>query len=403
MKSAALNNHKAAVKGLALVVDDAEANRVVLEALLKKEGYRTISAVNGEQAVELFGELHPDIVFMDDMMPVMDGCEATSRIKAMAGTRFVPVIFVTAMSEGDALVRCIEAGGDEFLSKPFKQEILAAKIKAMERIRDLSRTVDKQHQKIREQHSLMLKEQVVAEQIYNRAITADNVASKYINSMLRAVSIFSGDMLLTSDCPDGRMYVLLGDFTGHGLTAAVGVLPAAEVFRAMTGKGFSAMEILQAINAKLNRLLPTGMFMTACFVVIEADMQSVSIWNAGMPEVLILSESPNGENRVKHRVVSQHLPLGILKNMEADLHPVTLDIARGDRILLCSDGLSEAINARGEEFGMQRYEQVATDNPQSFHAVVGALGDFCGNQEFYDDVSLVEIQCQPGLLKVAAL
>jgi serine phosphatase RsbU (regulator of sigma subunit) len=198
------------------------------------------------------------------------------------------------------------------------------------------------------------------------------------------------------------MYVLLGDFTGHGLTAAVGVLPAAEVFRAMTGKGFSAMEILQAINAKLNRLLPTGMFMTACFVVIEADMKSISVWNAGMPEVLILADSLNQESRVKHRVVSQHLPLGILKNMEADLHPVTLDIARGDRILLCSDGLSEAINARGEEFGMERYEQVATDNPQSFHAVVGALGDFCGNQEFYDDVSLVEIQCQPGLLKTTS-
>ena len=92
-------------------------------------------------------------------------------IKALAGTTFIPVIFLTALSEGDALVKCIEAGGDEFLTKPFKQEILKAKIKAMERIRDLSRTVAMQHKKIEHQHSLLLKEQVVAEQIYNRAVT----------------------------------------------------------------------------------------------------------------------------------------------------------------------------------------------------------------------------------------
>lgn len=391
-------------KGLALVVDDVAVNRKLLEALLKIAGYRTISAADGEQAVQLYLEQQPDIVFMDAMMPVMDGYEATTRIKALAGMRFVPVIFLTALSEGDALVKCIEAGGDDFLSKPYKQEILNAKIRAMERIRNLSRIVAEQHHKIESQHRYLLNEQVVAERIYNRAITGDNIATKHISSLLRPVSTFSGDLMLTALHPDGTLHVLLGDFTGHGLAAAVGVLPAAEVFRAMTSKGFSAPEILVAINSKLHRLLPTGMFMTACFVTIDKDLESVIIWNAGMPDVLILgAHNPAGRDTlVKHRVASKYLALGILQDADVEPAPARLNIAQCDRILLCSDGVTEATNSGGEEFGTARYEQAATATQNSFPAVLAALEDFCGNQPFNDDVSLVEIHCMPGLHQAGA-
>ncbi len=382
-------------KGLALVVDDASTNRRLLQVLLQKEGYQTIMAENGQQAVQLYSEHQPDIVFMDITMPVMDGYEATARIKALAGTHFVPVVFITALGETEALVKCVEAGGDDFLQKPFNKEILRARIKAMMRIRDLSRSVAELHQ-------LMLKEQVIAEQIYNRAVTADNIVSKHIHSMLRAVSIFSGDMLLTAHCPDGKIHVLLGDFTGHGLIAAVGVLPTAEVFREMTAKGSSAIEILSAINAKLHRLLPTGKFLCAGFVVIEADMKSVCIWNAGVPNMLVLGAGDGGHTVIKHRIASQYLPLGILKEIDIEPAPAQLPITQGDRILLCSDGLTEATNSKGEEFGMARYEQAATTTQFSFQAVVTALAYFCGEQPFNDDVSLVEILCMPELLKTRA-
>ena len=212
----------AGARGLALIVDDMAINRKLLQALLKLEGYQSIFAEDGAQAVQLYTDLQPDIVFMDVMMPVMDGYEAAARIKQLADTCFVPIIFLTALSDRKALVKCIESGGDDFLSKPYELEILSAKIKAMERIRNLTRTVDEQRQRIEHQHRLLLEEQVIAEQIYNRAIIGNNIVTKYIRSLLRSASIFSGDLLLTAYRPDGALHVLLGDFTGHGLIASVG-------------------------------------------------------------------------------------------------------------------------------------------------------------------------------------
>jgi CheY-like chemotaxis protein/serine/threonine protein phosphatase PrpC len=395
----ASNDLAKAPKGFALVVDDVAANRIILQGLLTLEGYRTIQAENGQQAVQLYAEHLPDIVFMDVMMPIMNGYEATMQIKSLTKSHFIPVIFLTALNESDAMVKCIEAGGDDFLGKPFKQEILRAKIKAMERIRDMSRIIVRQNQELERQHNLLLKEQIVAEEIYNRAVTEDNVASKYISSQLRAVSVFSGDMVLTAYCPDGKLHIMLGDFTGHGIAAAVGVLPSAEVFRTMTTKGFSAAAILISINSKLNRLLPTGKFLTACFVVIEPDMKRACIWNMGMPDVLILGAGKNKSHVLKHKVSSQYLPLGILAEIDVEVVPVCEEICEGDRILLCSDGVSDALNANNERFGLQRYEQAAIAAEQSFDSVIAALENFCAGHPYSDDVSLVEIHCMPGLVK----
>jgi CheY-like chemotaxis protein len=125
------------MRRLALIVEDENTNRLILKSLLKKRGYEVIEAVNGAEAVDRFTHHEPDIIFMDVLMPVMDGYEATRRIKQLAGDRFIPVIFLTAMSDEKALARCVEAGGDDFLAKPFSFTLLSAKLTAMERIHAL--------------------------------------------------------------------------------------------------------------------------------------------------------------------------------------------------------------------------------------------------------------------------
>ncbi|WP_233519398.1 response regulator [endosymbiont of Ridgeia piscesae] len=101
------------LRGTALVADDELSNRVILNALLKKLGYQVIQAVDGADAVEKFRQHSIDIVLMDVMMPVMDGYAATEIIKSETADKFIPVLFLTAMTDDKALARCIEVGVDQ--------------------------------------------------------------------------------------------------------------------------------------------------------------------------------------------------------------------------------------------------------------------------------------------------
>jgi DNA-binding response OmpR family regulator len=123
----------------ALIVDDEVSHQIILKSHLKKQSYKVIEAANGREAIDLFRSENPGIIFMDVMMPEVDGYEATVQIKAEAGKHFVPIIFLTAMTDEESLSRCIEAGGDDFIVKPYDKFILEAKIRATQRIATLTR------------------------------------------------------------------------------------------------------------------------------------------------------------------------------------------------------------------------------------------------------------------------
>jgi len=380
-----------AIRQLALIVEDEETNRLILKALLKKRGYEVVEAVNGEEAIACFSLHEPDIIFMDVMMPVMDGYEATRRIKALAGDHFVPVIFLTAMSDEKALARCVEVGGDDFLAKPYSFTVLSAKVTAMERIHAL-------HQSTRAIYSRMQRDQEIAEQVFSSAVVADNVALDQIRSLLKPASVFSGDLMLTAFAPSHDLHVLLGDFTGHGLAAALGALPTSEVFRTMTAKGFSPHQILFAINNKLNALLPTGMFLAAQFLKVDSQLDHITLINCGMPDCFLIS---GAERRIKHPFGSHTLPLGISPDISYKAETRYIPIEPGDRVILATDGVTEARNPAGEFFGKRRLIDAITgcrDDGFLIDRLARELERFCEKAPQDDDISAVEIPLIPALL-----
>jgi CheY-like chemotaxis protein len=378
--------------GIALIVEDEETNRMILKALLKKRGYNVVEAENGAQAIVRFKQNTPDIVFMDVMMPVMDGYQAAAEIKRLAGDQFVPIIFLTAMSDEEALARCVEVGGDDFLSKPYSFTVLSAKVKAMERIHAL-------HRDTRMLYSRMQRDQEIAEQVFSNAVIADNVALEHIRSLLKPASIFSGDLMLTAFAPSHDLHILLGDFTGHGLAAALGALPTSEAFRSMTAKGFAPHQILSAINNKLYNLLPTGMFLAAQFVKVDHQLDHISIINCGMPDCYLIERQ---SMRIKHQIASDSLPLGIAPDIDFkdEFHHLRLD--QGDRVILASDGVTEARNPAGEQFGQKRLINAITNRDGGHTYILDRLTKdleaFCQEAHQDDDISVVEIPLLPDLL-----
>jgi putative two-component system response regulator len=125
-----------------LVVDDHPSSRLTAVALLSIEGYDVIEAESGAAALAQVLEANPDLILLDVMMPGMDGYEVCRRLKEDEHTRLTPVVFITALDDRRARLRGIEAGGDDFLTKPFDQLELSARVKSLIRQKRLNEDLD---------------------------------------------------------------------------------------------------------------------------------------------------------------------------------------------------------------------------------------------------------------------
>jgi len=119
-----------------LVCEDSPVNQALIGAYLKKMGHKAIYANNGQQAVELFTKHQPDLVLIDVEMPEMDGYEATKLIRQSLNdfSQWTPIIFISSHVDDESIVKGIEAGGDDYLTKPVSAAVLRAKIHAMRRL-----------------------------------------------------------------------------------------------------------------------------------------------------------------------------------------------------------------------------------------------------------------------------
>jgi CheY-like chemotaxis protein len=371
-----------------LIADDNATDRLLLSSIVRRQGHLVLTASNGQEAVMAFARERPQLVLLDALMPVLDGFEAARQIKQLAGEALVPIIFLTSLSEEQALVRCLEAGGDDFLAKPYNQVILAAKIKAMDRLRRLQATVLEQRDQIARHHGHLLNEQRVAKAVFDKVAHSGCLSAPNIRYLQSPYALFNGDLLLAAFTPAGDIHLMLGDFTGHGLPAAVGAMPLAEVFYGMTAKGYGLAEILREMNAKLKRILPVDMFCCATLLSLSLSRRIVEVWNGGMPDGY-LQRIDSGE---RLPLVSRHLPLGVLAPERFDERTEVYPVGLGDRLFLLSDGVIDATDADDQLFGSDRLLQVLAANRRPerlFEDILQALKDFRG--ESRDDVSMVQM------------
>ena len=120
-----------------LVVDDNELNREIMASRLGAHGYATLQAADGEEALAAVGRHAPDLIILDVMMPQPDGLEVCRRLKGSTASEFVPIILVTAKANTDDVVAGLDAGADEYLTKPVDQAALMARVRSALRIKSL--------------------------------------------------------------------------------------------------------------------------------------------------------------------------------------------------------------------------------------------------------------------------
>ena len=374
-----------------LIADDDRTNTAVLESMVRKEGFAAVVAADGAQAVALFQQHRPDLVLMDVMMPMLDGYEATRRIKALAGELFVPMIFLTALNDEESLAACVTCGGDDFLTKPYKRLILKAKIDAMLRVRELYATLQTRSRQVQQHRDRLQREHEIAERVFTRILSPSSLDVDHIRYLLSPLDTTNGDLLLVGRRSRGCYHYLLGDFTGHGLSAAIGAIPVSDIFVTMTRKGLHAAEIVAEINRKLKAVLPTGLFFAAAMVELDVNSATLTVWNGGVPDLLVVNRQG-----IRARVSSKHLPLGVLGHELFDPTMETVCLQPGDRIYAYSDGVVEATNPAGEMFGQARFEALFASLPAAghFEAIRHSVERFQEGVGQQDDITLLEIDVE---------
>lgn len=372
-----------------LLADDSAINRQILAVFLRKLGHSVDVVEDGAQAVARFSPDTCDLVIMDVMMPVMEGYEATRRIKAACGERWVPVIFLSALDQDANLVVGLDAGGDEYLAKPVNFTVIEAKLRSLSRTLVLHRELERTRRDLQTYHDAREAENRLAIEIFNQFMQSPGLADPALHYWMVPASDFSGDIAAAARAPDGRFYALLADATGHGLAAAISVLPVMTLFYDLARTGLPLGRIVAKINSQLRIVLPPGRFVACSFLCTDPARGISELWLGGLPPALLL----DAEGRVLREFVAEHLPLGIEDADWRNAATTILDPPPGAQIVLPSDGLTEAANAAGEEFGMARLRAALASAPagQRLDAVRDAVLTHMGGIAPHDDVTLMLI------------
>jgi CheY-like chemotaxis protein len=375
-----------------LVVDDSAANRNLFSLMLKKCGHNSIVVENGQEAVDYCLENPPDLILMDVMMPVLDGIAATRIIKKRFTEQdiYVPVIFLTALNDEDSLSQCLDAGGDDFVSKPISMTVFKSKINAAKRTIQMKKKMIGALNELQEESNAAL-------EIHEKILKKKNIKidNDIIDVYLKSSSNFCGDVFLSQLSPSGDIHFILGDVSGHGLKAALAVSMAAQIFTDSIECNLKPEQVLYQINRKLLRDLPVGMYICVHYGVVDSSTGNLTLINCGMRKAHLLDR----KKRLVKTVESGHLPLGAAPTSAAEYAKYMQEIAvnQDTVLLLNSDGMSEAENSHGESFDHKAFNKALLNAPSEGRLTewfIDSLHEFMGQDfdgRFIDDVSLAVI------------
>lgn len=371
-----------------LVVDPSDSNRLYLKLILEKSGYDVLEAVDGLDAIQKFEIHRPDLVITEIGLPLLSGVQLVQKIKSLTVESFYPVFVVTSELSSDSIHQILKRGADDFLQKPYPEQLFLAKVASLLRNVDFYNDLKKSKELVASLHTNLALEHQSAERIFEKFVNGPGKDVPGLKTHISPASIFNGDVFLSSISPSGNVVTLLGDFTGHGLPAAIGAIPVAEVFYSMVRKGRSIKEVILVMNDKLKTILPVHIFFGCIVVQICPKRKSANVFNAGMQPIVQIDSVT--KQVIQHK--SSCLPLGVLESTELDVQFKMLQLGGAEQFVFYTDGVVEAMNHDKEMFGVDNLVKSLLDSPTfDIDKLVEDSQAFCRGEPFDDDVSIVKL------------
>jgi phosphoserine phosphatase RsbU/P len=346
-----------AVPSALLVVDDNEDNRYTLTRRLQREGYTNLTAaVGGQEALELLAKQRFDLVLLDVMMPGLNGYEVLERMRADNRLRHIPVIMISALDEIDSVIRCIELGAEDYLSKPFNPTLLRARVGASlekKRLRDEIMAVLDQIE-----GELQAARQIQLSMVPTEFLVPTPDRPVEVYATLEPARRVGGDLYDFFWGEDGRMYFVVADVSDKGAPAALYMARTktmirlvATLYRLPDGTPMEPHLIIEKVNEGLSLENQQGMFVTVFLGILNPATATLSFCNAGhnRPYLLKVTDGVSVLNSARSK------PLGIRPTFTYQTE--SLKLMPGDGLFIYTDGITEALNTAGEMFSEERLEE----------------------------------------------
>jgi phosphoserine phosphatase RsbU/P len=336
-----------------LLVDDVKANLEVLLGGLKDE-YKLSVALNGPGALDLVGRVSPDLVLLDVNMPGMDGYEVCRRLRARRETADLPIVFVSALDEISNKARGFEAGGNDYITKPFDLLEVKARVRALLKARAYNEAAKEQLA-----GELRVAREIQMGMLPREFSTVEREYGVSLGASLIPAGEVGGDLFAVFGVDADRFVVAMGDVSGKGIPAALFMVRVLTMLRLLARNSSAPADILSRLNEELAVDNPSCMFVTILCVVYNVRTRKAAVASGGQPGPILLrpGEKP-------HCVLNQPgTALGL--DLNVPFSSVELTLNPSDTLLFYTDGVTEARNQKGELY----------DTTRLLHSVGEATGE----------------------------
>lgn len=373
-----------------LIIDDDPAIQILLKRTLHNQGYEVSVASNGEEGLAQARKLRPGLVLCDWNMPRMNGLEVCRQVKATPELSTTMFVLLTSRNSVEDRVKGLDAGADDFLSKPIEMAELEARVRANLRLHELSRDLqDKKHE---------LEMELAEAAEYVSSILPDRMTEPPVTIDARFIPSrqLGGDGFDYYWLDSEHLAIYLLDAAGHGLRAA---LPTLSVLNVLKSRAlpkinyYQPSDVLRGLNETFQMTQRNDKYFTIWYGVYNRVERQLTYASAGHPPAVLLTGTPASSVQVK-RLKTMGLPVG----MFPDVNYVneTCDVAESSTLYIFSDGIYEINQKDGTIWGLEPFIDLLADcrkkDACNLDQVLHFLQKTVNPKDYFDDdLSLLEI------------
>lgn len=377
-----------------LVIDDDPTIRMTLQRFLKSQGYDVTVAKDGEEGLAKARELHPSLIICDWMMPIIDGLEVCRQVKSSVELSNIYLILLTARDDEKDLVRGLEMGADDFLSKPPRINELRARVRAGLRLYDATQEIQKQKQ--------LIEQELFQASQYVRSLLPTPIEGDIaIQSSFLPSTQLGGDSFDYFWLDDEHLALYLLDVSGHGVGSALLSVSVLNLMRTRslrrsttsqdTTNFYSPSEVLRDLNNNFQMSVHNEMYFTIWYGVYDKQTHKLVYASGGHPPAVLIS---NQEIPKIKLLKTAGLPIGMMP--DANYKEQTCEIDTSSRLYLFSDGVyeisQEDVSIWGFNALIDTFIRTPSDRRSRIDHILACVKEAANNRPFEDDLSLLEVE-----------